>query len=48
MTPDLILRAHNDGKGEIDVDRGGGHSGTWGRTLRREERIVDGEKGKAN
>jgi len=48
MTPDLILRAHNDGEGEVDVNSGSGHDDDWGRTLREEERMIDGEKGKAN
>jgi len=48
MTPDLILTTHNDGEGKVDVDGGSGHSGDWGRTLREEEWMIDGGKGKAN
>jgi len=48
MTPDFILRTHNDGKGEVDVNRGNRHGGDWGRTLRGEERMIDGGEGKAN
>ena len=48
MTPDLILRTHNDGKGKVDVDSGSGHGDDWGRTLREEEQMIDGGKGKAN
>jgi len=48
MTPDFILRTHNDGKGEVDVDSGDGHGDNWGRTLREEEWMIDGGKGKAN
>jgi len=43
MTPYLVLRSHGDGKGEVDVDRGSGHSDDWGRTLREEEQTIDGE-----
>jgi len=46
MTPDFILRTHNDGKREVDVDRGSGHGDNWGRTLREEERMIDGGKRK--
>jgi len=48
MTPYLVLRSHSDGKGKVDVDGGSGHSDAWGRTLREEERRIDGGKGKAN
>jgi len=48
MAPDLILRTHNNGEGKVDVDGGSGHGDAWGRTLRREERMIDGGKGKAN
>jgi len=49
VTPNLILRSHNDGERKIDVDRRGGrHNDNWGRTLREEEQLIDGGKGKAN
>jgi len=48
MTPNFILRTHNDGKGKVDVDRGSRHGDDWGRTLREEEWMIDGGKGKAN
>jgi len=46
MTPDLVLRTHNNGKRKVDVDGRSGHGDDWGRTLRREERMIDGGKRK--
>jgi len=47
MTPDFILTTHNDGKGEVDVDSRSRHGDNWGRTLRREERMIDGGERKS-
>jgi len=33
MTPDLILRTHNDGEGKVDVDGRGGHGDMIGEEL---------------
>jgi len=45
VTPDFILRTHNDGKSKVDVDRGGGHGEDRGRTLRGEdERLMGGKE----
>jgi len=48
VTPNLILRTHNDGEREVDVNGGSRHCDDWGRTLREEEWMIDGGEGKAN
>jgi len=48
VAPYLVLRSHSDGESKIDVDGGSGHGDDWGRTLREEEQMIDGGKGKVN